>query len=255
MNRRGQTLWRSILLAALVSSPRVVFAQATTTSAGVQSDTAQSGDPWEFWPELNLFKAVNPTTRFYLVAAYARGKESDVRTLDLAGYFDVTIGPRLQPARLRRTRQKEDWQTKKYFWARIGYDHIFKAESGTTTTPEHRGIVAVHGRHYFPGGILVEARTRADLRWLDSGYSTRYRFRIEVNRDFTVRGRAITPYVQAENFYDTRYDDWARQLYQAGAELTVTRRFRVEPSVARQVDRFPSRAGLYAFALAARWYY
>ena len=250
------TLWRLLLLASLVSPPRVVFPQdAASTSAGLQSDSAQSGDPWEFWPELNLFTTVNPTTRFYFVAAESKGKESELRTVDVAGYLDLTIGPRLQPLRLRRARQKEDWQTKKYFWTRIGYDHIFKVEGETKQAPERRGIVAFHARHYLPGAILVEGRTRADLRWIEDEYSTRYRFRIEVNRDFTVLDRVITPFVQAEGFYDTRYDGWSRQLYQVGAEIGVIRHFRVEPSVARQVDRLPSPSGLYAFAFVARWYY
>ncbi len=245
------TLWRLLVLATLVSSPAIVFAQdAASTSAGQQSDAAQSGDAREFWPELNLFTTVNPTTRFYFVAAESKGKESALRTVDLAGYLDLTIGPHLP-----RARQKEDWRTKKYVWARIGYDHIFKAEGDTMKAPEYRGIVALHARYYLPGGILVEGRTRADLRWLEDGYSTRYRFRIEVNRDFTVLDRVFTPYFQAEYFYDTRYNGWARELYQVGTEIGVTGHFRVEPSVARQSDHLPSSSGLYAFAFVARWYY
>jgi hypothetical protein len=76
-----------------------------------------------------------------------------------------------------------------------------------------------------------------------------------VNRDFEVRGRLVTPYLQAEAFYDTRYDGWAQELYQAGAEIEVSRNFRVEPSVARQVDRLPEKSGLWAIAVVARWYY
>jgi hypothetical protein len=233
-------LWRSqsglLLLVLLVWSPGAAF--------------AQEADPWEFWPELNLLKKANPTTRFYFVASYAEGKESQFRTLDLAGYLDVTIGPHVP-----HSRQKADWQTKKYFWARVGYDHIFKAEGETSAPPEHRGIVSIFARHYLPGGVLVEGRARADLRWLESGYSTRYRFRVEVNRDFEVFDRVVTPYFQAEYFYDTRYDAWARELYQLGAEMEVTRHFRVEPSVARQVDVLQPRSGLWAFGFVARWYY
>jgi len=217
-------------------------------SPGVAS--AQSGDPWEFWAELNLFKKVNPTTRLYFVVADTKGKEAEFRTVDLAGYVDLTFGPKLP-----RRRQKLDWQSRKYVWARIGYDHIFKVEGGTRTGPENRGVVALYGRVYLPGAILVEGRTRADLRWIEGSYSTRYRFRIEVNRDFTVLDRVVTPYFQAEYFYDTRYDGWARDLYQVGAEIGVTGHFRVEPSVVRQLDHLPSPSGLYAFALVARWYY
>jgi hypothetical protein len=241
-----------LLLILFVSSPGATLAQtaAPPPTATVQSDTTQSGDPWELWPELNLYARLGPQTRLYFVGSYAEGKESEVWTFDLAGYFDVTLGPKL-----RHSPQKADWQTKKYFWARFGYDHIFKAEGETKVAPEYRGIVSFFGRHYLPAGILVEARTRADLRWIDGDYSTRYRFRLEVNRDFDVSGHVITPFVQAEYFYDTRYDGWSRELYVVGAEIAFTKHFRVEPSVARQLDRLPSTSGLYAFAFVARWYY
>ena len=211
---------------------------------------AQSGDPVEFWGELNLFKKVNPTTRLYFVVADTKGKESEFRTVDLAGFVDLTLGPQLP-----RRRQKQDWQTRKYLWVRIGYDHIFKAENQTRTAQENRGIVALYGRVHLPGAILFEARPRADLRWIAGSYSTRYRLRFEVNRDFTVLDRVVTPYFQAEYFYDTRYDGWSRDLYQMGAEIGVTGHFRVEPSVVRQLDKLPSPSGLYAVSFVARWYY
>jgi len=221
------------------------------------SGTASAGDPTEFWPELNLYEKLGPTTRLYFVAAYAQGKESDALSLDLAAYFDLTLGPPVRRKLLSddwRART-DDWRAKKYFWARIGYDHIFKAEDKTMTTPEDRGIVALHARAYLPAEILVETRARADLRWMGGDYSTRYRFRIEVNRDFNVLKRVVTPYFQAEAFYDTRYDGWAREFYQLGAEIGVTEHFRVEPSVTRQVDRLPEPSGLWGVGIVARWYY
>jgi hypothetical protein len=110
--------------------------------------------------------------------------------------------------------------------------------------PEYRGIASLFARKYLPGGILVEARTRADLRWIDGDYSTRYRFRLEVNRDFDVSGHVITPFVQAEYFYDTRYDGWARTLYQAGAEFSVSKHFRFELNLSQQTDTQPETARL-----------
>jgi hypothetical protein len=54
-----------------------------------------------------------------------------------------------------------------------------------------------------------------------------------VNRDFTMRGVVTNVYFQAECFYDTRYDGWARFLRQLGTEITVTEHFRVGPSIAQ----------------------
>ena len=103
--------------------------------------------------------------------------------------------------------------------------------------------------------MLVEGRARADLRWIGGEYSTRYRLRLEVNRDFNPGDHPVTPWFQAEYFYDTRYGGWARQLYQLGAEIGVTEHFKAEPYLVRQVDRLPQAKGLWAFALVARWYY
>jgi len=222
-----------------------------TLVALLLAGSARAGDPWEAWPEANLYRRLGPTTRLYLVAAFATGgKESAMRTLDVAGCFDLTLEPFFSSS-LR----KEDWRGKKYLWARVGYDRVFKGENGDPVTPEDRGIVALHARAYPLAGILLEGRARADLRWIDGEYSTRYRLRIEGNREFIVRDRAITPYFQAEAFYDTRYDGWARALYQVGTEVQLTEHFRVEPYLARQVDDLPGDAALYALGVVARWYY
>jgi hypothetical protein len=220
------------------------------------SGAARAGDPWEFWPELNLYKRLGPATRLYFVTAYATGgKESELQTLDVAGYFDMTFKPLMRDVvREDDWRSREDWRSKRYLWIRLGYDHVFKFGE-PEAKPEDRGVVAAHGRAYLPEQVLLEFRARADLRWIGGDYSTRYRLRGEANRDFTVRGIVTNVYLQAECFYDSRYDGWARSLYQVGAEITVTDHFRLEPSVARQVDRLPEDSGLYALAFVARWFY
>jgi hypothetical protein len=228
----------------------VRWVRAAAVVALLLGGTARAADPVEFWPELNLFETLGPTTRLYFVSAYAKGKESELLTLDLAGYLDVTLEPFL-----RTSLQDEDWRRNKYLWARLGFDHIFNAEDGATSAAEERGIVALYTRAYLPAEAVFEGRARADLRWIGGDYSTRYRLRAELNREFKAGEHLVTPWFQAEAFYDTRYQGWARQLYQVGAEVGVTRRFRVEPSVARQLDRLPARSGLWAIALVARWYY
>ena len=236
--RLARSLRLAVLAAALLAAP------------------ARAGDPIEAWPELNLYKRLGETTRLYLVSAWATGKESEFRTLDVAGYFDLTFRPFTRDlVGPEGWRSRGDWRQKRYLWLRLGYDHVFKQAGEEMSTPEDRGIVAVHGRVYLPEGILLEARTRADLRWIGGDYSTRYRFRGELNRDFDVFGKTTCVYLQAEAFYDDRYDGWARELYQLGAEVTLGEHFRVEPSVARQVDRLPGKSGLWAVALVARWFY
>ena len=251
------------LLPAARSSPEAPGAVArlarwlrfAALAAMLLCGTARAGDPVESWPELNLYRALGPTTRLYLVAAYGSGREAPLRSLDLAAYLDVTLRPRLVFGQYLKGPGEDDWRASKYLWARVGYDHQIRDQDGTRIAPENRGIVAIMGRAYLPAEVLVELRARADLRWIAGDYSTRYRLRLEVNREFRAWDRPVTPFLQAEAFYDTRYDGWARELYQAGAEFGITEHFRLEASLARQVDRLPSASALWARALVARWYY
>jgi len=212
--------------------------------------SAHAADSSEVWPELSAFIGLNEETRVYLDASYARGKESDIRTLDLSAFLDVSIEPILR-AQLR----SEDWQRARYFWTRIGYTHVAKVVEGTREASEERGVVSFYGKAELPAEVWLEARVRADLRWIGGDYSTRYRARLEVTREFTVLERTVVPYFNAEAFYDTRYDGFARSLYQLGAEVTLSKHFRYEIFVARQLNRLPEQESTNALGAVAKWYY
>jgi hypothetical protein len=214
--------------------------------------SAYAGDPWEFWPEANGFFKLNPQIRLYTVAAYARGKDVDAtnEVLELAGYLDISLKPIL-----RKSLRTADWQRSRFLWARIGYDHLHKVTGGTPGDPENRGIVSVFAKAGLPAEIWLEGRARADLRWIEGDYSTRYRLRLEATREFSVRGHPVVPYFNVEWFYDTRHDGWARTLYMLGPEVTVSEHFRFEVYLARQQDHLPSPAGLNALGFVAKWYY
>jgi hypothetical protein len=213
---------------------------------------ARAADSSEFWPEVSGFVPLNPRARIYLNAAYAEAKESDVRSLDLAAYLDLSLKPILR----KELRKTDDWQRSRYLWTRIGYDRVFKAADGARAeVSEDRGILALYAKAPLPAEVWLEARVRADLRWIGDDYSTRYRFRVEATREFTVLDRTVVPYFNVEWFYDTRYDGWARTLYQLGPEVTLNKHFRFEVYIARQEDRLPSASSTNAFGVVAKWYY
>ncbi len=217
------------------------------TLAGI----AQGADSSEFWPEASAFVTLDPRTRLYLDAAYTEAKESITKTLDLGAYLDISLKPIL-----RKELQEEDWQRSRYLWARIGYDRVFKAIDGTgAEVAEDRGIVSLLGKAPLPAEVWLEARVRADLRWIGGDYSTRYRFRVEATREFNVLKHTVVPYFHVEWFYDTRYDGWARTLYQLGTEVTLNQHFRYEIYVARQMDVLPGASSTNAIGIVAKWYY
>ena len=218
--------------------------------AAALSPLAHAADASEFWPELSAFVKLDDTKRLYLDAAYAKGMESDQRSLDLGAFLDVSLMPIL-----REELRGEDWQRNRYLWTRVGYTRIFKQSNGPAEVAEDRGVLALYGRAPLPEDTMVEGRVRADLRWLGGDYSTRYRFRAEVNREFTVAGHTVVPYANIEWFYDTRYHGWSRTLLQAGPEITVNKNFRYEVYLAWQSDRLPKHETLGALGVVAKWYY
>ena len=220
--------------------------------AGVASSgQAVAADSSQLWPELSAYIRMTPQTRLYLDASYARGKESDTRSLDLTGAVDISIQPLL-----REHLRAEDWQRSRFLWTRIGYTRVFKSsDDDSATVAEDRLNVALNAKAELPAEVWLEGRLRSDLRWIGGDFSTRQRFRLEVNREFTVEAHAVTPYLQVEAYYDTRYHGLSRMLYQPGVEIAFNPHFRLELYVARQEDRLPRREGLNALGLVAKWYY
>jgi hypothetical protein len=216
------------------------------------SGGALAADSSEFWPEFSAFIGLRPDMRIYLDASYATtGKESDQASLDASAALDISLKPILRPEL-----QSEDWQRNRYLWARIGYTRVLNlAGGGERSVTENRGVVAVYGRLPLPAGVWLESRTRADLRWIGDDYSTRYRFRLEANREFTIKDHPVVAYFNVEGFYDTRYAGWSRILYQAGAEVTVNERFRYELYLAQAEDRLPQVKSFTALGVVAKFYF
>jgi hypothetical protein len=94
-----------------------------------------------------------------------------------------------------------------------------------------------------------------DLRDIQGESSQRYRLRVGIEREFTANGVVFVPYAQAEAFYDTRYDSWNRQLYQFGAEVELTKQWRIEPYYARQNDTRPSDSHVNRVGLILKYYH
>jgi hypothetical protein len=154
-----------------------------------------------------------------------------------------------------RYSEKEDWQRSRYAWVRIGYDHVVHTSDGNYSSAEDRGILSMLHKIGLPEEIWLEARERADLRWMGGEYSTRYRLRLEATREFMVFGHSVVPYLNAEGYYDTRYVGLARMLYMAGSEFTFTDHFRCELYFAQQTDYRPNASGVAVLGVVAKWYY
>ena len=169
----------------------------------------------EFWPEVQYHHWFDDRTRAIAMTAVSR---------DLASQSNYQAEEGLT----------FDHRFTNYFLGRIGYRHGGATDGDPYN--ENRLLTEQTFRLYLPSKVIAEYRTREDFRWLDTGFSMRFRERLQVQRDFTVDGYTFTPYASAEVYFDTRYDQFARYRLTAGVTLPIHRHFSLEPYLVRQVD-------------------
>jgi hypothetical protein len=137
---------------------------------------------------------------------------------------------------------------------RTGYAYI--PSLGDEDPPkEHRIVLEATARYPLPLDILLSDRSRGDLRWINGEFSTRYRNRLRVERDFSIRKFMITPYASGELFYDFRFDLWNRNEICAGAEIPVGKRFVFEPYYLRQNNSRSQTEHVNGVGLVFQWHF
>jgi len=239
----SQVMWKTALTAA---------ASALAFAAG-SCVAAQD----EFWPEIDGFFKLDERMRVFLRASASRAEDTDVRN-DKPRYEDGRLGAHLDIS-LRPVFRSEllddDWERRRFLWMRVGYNYVGNYHADGSTYHEDRGILELSVRQPTAHGITITGRLKWDLRDIDGAYSNRYRVRAGLERAFDAGGHTLVPYAHAETMYDTRYDAWNRQRYQAGMEIALNSRWRLEPYLARQDDDQSEPAHVNAVGLILKYFH
>ena len=221
---------------------------------------ARAAERNEFWPELDVYVPLGERMRLFAAVAATRAEETQ-NGAQATQYQDLTAGVHLDVTLvpiLRKELAQADWQRNRYLWMRVGYRYgrsIGDSEQDDRFR-EQRGIFELTGRTQpLAGGLEFVGRFRWDAREVNDQHSNRYRLRLTVEKSLRVDGRAVVPFANAEAFYDTRFDTWNRQRYQAGAEVELGRHWRLEPSLIRQNDSRSQPAHVNALALAFKYFF
>jgi hypothetical protein len=238
---------RRQMVKAAFATAAVALAFATGNAAAVD----------EFWPEIDGFFKLDERTRVFLMGSLTRGQDADVPDNDpryengtLGAHIDISLRPLL-----RSELQGDDWERNRFLWMRIGYNYIGNYRVDNTTYHEDRGVLELSVRQPATQGITLTGRLKWDLRDIDGAYSNRYRVRAGLEREFDAGGHALVPYAQAEISYDTRYDAWNQQRYEAGIEIAMNSRWRLEPYFARQDNSRADPPHVNAVGLTLKYFH
>ena len=203
----------------------------------------------EFVPEANAYVNLSDRARLFLLGDVTRNLTAGTTEGEVGAHLDVTLKPIF-----RAELHEADWERNRYFWTRVGYLQLSTPDKRSSGPTERRGIIELTGRMPLPREGWLVLRGRIDLRDAGGEFSQRYRFRLGIERELALSGVAIVTHVNAEIFYDTRYDVWNRQVYQAGVEVELSKTWRIEPYVARQNDSRSSSANVDRFGLVLKFY-
>jgi hypothetical protein len=191
------------LIAAFVALLPCVPARAQTSTT-------------EFFPEVDSYVRVTSNVRLVL---QAKGYMED------GDFTRAKLGPSLQfnlrPSKKLRDMTVFDMDDMKRMPVvfSIGYRYLPSAAGPPTNRFEP--LVMFHIP--MAGRILVTDRNQADLDWLNSTFTWRYRNRITAERSITIHNYHPGPYASAEFFYQSQYSKWSSTRLYAGCLMPLSK--------------------------------
>jgi hypothetical protein len=204
----------------------------------------------EFWPEVDVYYDQNDRLRFQFVSRFRDDRDHLYAQGSFTGYVDIA----LRPVFRRALRQRGDVFRSRFLTFRAGYLYLTEL-GGSRATPENRGILEFLAKYPVPAKFVITDRSRFEFRFLrGQGYSTRYRNRLGIEHDLKAGPVEFTPYIQAEAYYDGRYDAWTTTRYNLGTQFQAGPYLVVEPFAARLHNTRSSTPHIHALGLKLSFY-
>lgn len=223
--------------------PILVFLFAMFIVSGLK---AQSNS-FEIWPETDIWYKVTKDWRLSAFVPITKYYESKDRDLNLILQADYKWG---KTKRILLMRLSDDSQAQQIqpWLARAGYMYGISLYDGGENYSEDMLFAEMHRRVVLRGRVLLSHRIRSDVRWLGQKpeLSYRFRYRIMLEKEIVKEKTSITPYVNVEPFYDSRYDTFNRVRCIGGATVGWKKWFALEGNFTYQYDSKSSYTNVYA---------
>ena len=189
----------------------------TVLCSGAKAQPQSQTTKTEVWPEVDAHVQLASSLRILAFTGLEQGVAYPFQQWYAAGALGYQVLSIQTPHLVNIDTDKEH-----YFLFGGGYEFLRTVQSGKT---KHEDRITLDATPSFRlrGGFLVRDRNWVELRWIDGSYSTTYRNRITVERDFLVRKIRFTPYGSVETFYDGSSHSWNQEWYTAGVQLPYKR--------------------------------
>ncbi len=203
----------------------------------VRAETAQ----FEFLPKIDAYKHFTEKIQGEFILSRT-GDADTFNSIEVGPNFNISLRPLLR-SKLLRTNET----SYKLLTLGVGYRYIANIDKPS----ENRGIVEITARFPLPARLQLSDRNRADLRVIQGQFSWRYRNRNILERSFAIHKYPITPYGQAEFYYNSQSDSWDKKIYQFGLNFPVHHRAELNPYYERQNNTSkPNHVNAFGFTVS-----
>ena len=173
-----------------------------------------------FWSQVDTYVGLTPNTDLMFMAAGTPGASDDQPRLVLGPNFDLQLWPFLSHIKSVNPERRNHLSFRAgYRYVRNLYGHDYV---------QNNGVLELTPRVPLPLKLQMADRNRIDLRGQHTGFNWRYRNRLTIARTFDIRRFNITPYAEAEIYYDCTTGQWSQYSYTFGAFSKVTPKIQVE---------------------------
>jgi hypothetical protein len=210
----------------------------------------------EFWPETDIWLRLSPAWRLSMWLPFSKNIETNYREGSVVLQADYAFG-RMKNLAKRRLVDEPRAREMRRFLLRGGYlGGKSLGDEGQAYT-EKTVLFELHVRTPLKGRILLSHRLRTDLRWLGDSqeFSTRLRYRLMVEKEYTAGRTSIVPYVNVEPYYDSRYATVNRVRLIGGGTVAWSPHFAIELNITYQHDSRSSVTNLYALNVILHLYF
>jgi len=200
----------------------------------------------EFWPEIDTWLRVSNAWRLSVFVPIAENLDTHYREGNLILQADYAWS---ESNRNRRLIDEGRAQAMKIWLVRCGYLGGKSLDDHGAQYTEYTSFAELHVRLPLPRGVMWSHRWRSELRWLGSGdaeFSTRWRYRLMVEKELTAGRASFVPYVSVEPYYDSRYETVNRVRLIGGTSVVWSPRAAIETNVTYQHDSHSSTKDLFA---------
>jgi len=201
----------------------------------------------EFWPEIDLWYRLSPSWRLSMYVPLSKNIETKYREGSIVVQGDYAWGNK-RVLNQRRLLDENKSQQMKACLSRGGYLAARSLDDKGDAYQENMMFFEEHFRTPFKAHLLVSHRLRSDFRWIgdENDFSFRVRYRLMVEREWTINKVSIVPFINIEPYYDSRYEIVNRVRYIGGTSIAWDPRIAIEGNFTYQHDTRSSVTDLYA---------